>query len=614
MLASILIYRSLLFWLALLLPGYVVVRAVFRRDLHSGLLGTLAVANLATWGLLSPVSILCYVFRAPVWVFSTACSVAILAAVFEITRRRWWGALGKLLIAGSSVALLIVALDMIASARVGAFADGDARVHLARIRFLLDYGFNNDDPFVAVRYFFPLYHTNLHHALYAACAQVTYLDHHGVWWTSLAWGKLLAASGAYYMAWCLFENRWAACGTAVFAVLCQAPLTFLVYPNKLAPLWVIPVMIGSAVQAGRSPCPWQVPAKIGIGSLVLGQLHGLYAAFAGLLLGPPLGALAGVKLARRRPGGRWLACCVLALGVALPFVWASEVGSRPRGTGPAPSAGTTNGKTGRFVRFENGWVMHNPRHGIGSQYGWRAALLAAGAAVALRTNRRKEAGVLLGVVGTAAALLYIPPVCSILLRLAGREWILARLQFAMYLGFIGFVPAVIVFLMNGLVRTRWVLAGLTILVSGLALPYAWRSGTFTWSAYGRALTAPKAVRTISLWGPRTNAALLAAHVPAGSTVLVRAANAAGVVAAYDCHVVASNTASNGVVDQAQRRKDLARMLARKTPWPRRRALLRQYGVTHYVAVRGETLHPWLERAGTQAWQGQGLLLIALDTR
>ncbi len=609
---SILIYRSLLFWLALMLPGYVVVRVVCPRDLKSGLLGTIAVSCLATWGLLSPVSILCYVLHAPVWVFSVACVLIVLWAVVEITRRRWWPDLWQLVVAGLSIALLIVVLDMIAGARVGTFVDGDARAHLARIRFLLDHGFNNNDPFVAAKYFFPTYHTNLHHAFYAACSQIVGLDLSGVWYTSLPWGKLLAAAGAYYMVWCIFECRWAASVAAVFVVGCQGPVTFMVYPNKLAPYWMIPVMIGSAAQACRSPCSWNIPLKLGIGSLVLGQTHGLYAAFAGLLMGPPLVIIALVKLLRRRPDRWQLVCCVAALGVAIPLVLVSKFGSRPVVSSLAADR-TAVKEDGRFVHFDNGWVMHDPMRGFGRQYAWRFAAVAAGAFLALRGARRTEAGLMLAVVVTAGVVFYLPPVCSAVVRLAGKDWVLARMHFALYLGFVAFVPSLVVFLLDRRVRYWWVRSILTVLIGGIAIPYSWSTGDSPWPAYGRAVMAPVEERTVSLWGPRANAALLAQHVPVGSTVLTRASTAPGIVAIHDCYVVASNTCNKGVLDQPRRRADLKKMLAKETPWDERRALLRKYGVTHYVAVQGERLKPWLERAGTQAWKGQGFFLIALRT-
>ena len=83
-------YASLFFWLALLLPGYVLVRYVWQDDLRSGLLGTIGLSYLAVFTLLSPVSILCYLLHTPVAVFSAAYAVAVLAGALEITRRGWW--------------------------------------------------------------------------------------------------------------------------------------------------------------------------------------------------------------------------------------------------------------------------------------------------------------------------------------------------------------------------------------------------------------------------------------------------------------------------------------------------------------------------------------------
>ena len=203
-------YISLFFWLALLLPGYVLVRYFWEDDLRSGLLGTVGLSYLAVFALLSPISILCYLLHVPLGAFSVACSVTMLAGALEITRRGWWRDIVKLFAVSISVELLIVVADMVMGARVGALIAGDAVVHLARIRFLLDHGFNNCDPFVAGRYFFPIYHTNLHHALYAACSQLTGIHHVSVWYASLTWAKVLIATGSYYVAWSVFDRRWVA--------------------------------------------------------------------------------------------------------------------------------------------------------------------------------------------------------------------------------------------------------------------------------------------------------------------------------------------------------------------------------------------------------------------
>ena len=81
-------------------------------------------------------------------VLSGACVVAIVAGLEELIRRGWWRDLGRLLLAGVCVEMLIVAGDMVLGARVGAYTGGDATLHVARIRFLLDNGLSNIDPYV----------------------------------------------------------------------------------------------------------------------------------------------------------------------------------------------------------------------------------------------------------------------------------------------------------------------------------------------------------------------------------------------------------------------------------------------------------------------------------
>ena len=222
-------------------------------------------------GLLSPISILCYVLHAPLWVFSAACVLSVVAGAAELTRRRWWGGIGRLVVGGLCVELLIIVVDLVMGARVGAFmGGGDNRVHLARIRTIIQHGFNNFDPFVAGDHFFSIYHTNLLHSLLASCSQLVRVDQFGVWFTSLALGKLLAVCGVYYMAWCAFERRWVAWVAALFFLGTQGPNLFVIYPNKLCPFWLLPCMIGFAIQACQPPCSWRSWLKLGVGALLLG--------------------------------------------------------------------------------------------------------------------------------------------------------------------------------------------------------------------------------------------------------------------------------------------------------------------------------------------------------
>jgi len=398
-------YASLLFWLALALPGYVVVRHVWKDDLKSGLLGTIGLSYLAVLGLLSPVSIACYVLHAPLWVFSAACAMLVVAAMIEITHRGWWRETGKLVGIGLSFELLIVVLDLVMGARVGALIGGDAVLHLTRVRFLLDHGFSNYDPFVAGRHFFPIYHTNILHALYAACSQLTGIHHIWVWFASLVWGKLLIASGAYYMVWCIFDRRWVALVAAVFTVGCQGPVDFIIYPNKLAPLWIIAMMIGFAVQACKSPCTWKSPLKLVVGSLIVGQVHGLYGAFAGVALGPTLACVALARLIQRQADGWRLSVCAVALTAALPFPLVSKLtlNPRPRHSQSIQTQAEQDEEPEAPMKSR---IEMGPRVGWGTVHGWRPVCLGVGIICALAGSRRKQAAVLLAIASTVALIFY----------------------------------------------------------------------------------------------------------------------------------------------------------------------------------------------------------------
>ncbi len=602
-------YASLLFWLTLALPGYVLVRHFSKDDLDSGLLGTTGLSYLAVFGLLSPVSILCYLVRAPLWCFSATCVVAVVAGAIEVTRQGWWRGIGRMFVGGLSVGFLIVVADMVMGARVGAYLGGDAVLHLTRVRFLLDHGFSNHDPFVAGEYFFPTYHTNLLHALYAACSQLSGVHHMSVWFASLAWGKLLIAAGAYYMSWCIFGRRWVAWVAAVFAVGYQGPINFLVYPNKLAPLWIGALMIGFAVQACKSPCSWRSVLKLCVGSLVLGQIHSLYGAFAGIVLGPILCGIGLVRIFRRQPD-RWrVAACTVALTAALPFLLVSKftVSSKSR------SSSITKASTESAVAAVagKGWVTMGPRSGWGTVRGWRPICLAVGIICALAGSRRKQAAVLLAVVGTAALIFYLPPLCTAALGVFGKKWILSRMGFVLWLGFVGLVPASVAFLVEPKTRFWFVRSILCVLVLLFGAAFASAKESITWRGYLAQVSAPKDQRQGYLDVTRFIVEFFEDNIPRGVTVLADDWRGMVLTMVHDCHIVASSRVSKGIPDMAKRRKDLKTMLAANTPWPTRRALLREYDIEYFLpAAPGvEWIHGHVKKYPT----GQKVPLYLLDT-
>lgn len=603
-------HASLLFWLALALPGYVVVRHIWTDDLKSGLLGTIGLSYLITFGLLSPVSIVCYLLGAPLWVFSATCVIAVVTALIELTRRGWWRDTGKLIAGAFTFELAIIVVDLVMATRVGAVLAGDAVTHMARIRVLLDHGFNNQDPFVAGGYFFPIYHTNLIHALYASCSQLTGIHHAWVWFASLSWGKLLVASGSYYMAWCVFDRRWVGWVAAVFTVGAHGSLNFVVYPNKLAPLWILPLMIGFVVQACQPPCTWKSPLKLAIGSLVVGQVHSLYGAFAGLALGPVLGGFAVVTILRRRPGGWRLGACVVALTAALPFLAVSKVTSNPKPEF-SPAAKAEVKQPGASIDSETQWVTMGPRSGWGTVRGWRPLCLAVGIICALVGSRRRHTAILLAAAGIVALIFYVPPLCTAALHIFEKKWILSRMGLILYLGFAGLVPASVAYLVEPKPSQWWLRWILSAAALCFGMAFVTHKEPNTWERYYAKAVAPGPERHKHLGWTRQVVGFCKRNIPRGETVLVEKWSGMVLTMIHDCHIVAPERGSVGVPDLNQRRKDLEIMLAPYTPWETRRALLRQYNIKYFFPASSST--DWTRGHTLPRKAEPGFHLFLLDT-
>ncbi len=594
---------SLLFWLGLLLPGYVVVRLVSPEDLKSGLMGTIGLSYLAVFGVLTPVSVVCYLFHLPVGVLSGTCVLIFGVAVVQIARRRWWLDLGKLLIAGLSVELLIVVVDLAMGSRVGSYLAGDAWVHVARIRFLVDHGFSNYEPFVAAKHFFPIYHTNLVHALHASCVRLTGVDFLSEWFISLVWAKLVIAAGCYYMGWCIFERRWAAWAVALFVVGRMAPVAFVGYPNKLAPLWLLPLMIGFVVQACRSPLGWRPALKLAVGSLVLAQTHGMYAVIAGLVLGPYLACVFLIRLTRRR-ADRWrLGACVAALFVAAPFVLIAHYKARP------PSESMSPRIAKRFVHFENGWVMVKLKNPVSLELG------ALGALCCLAGARRRQAGVLAVSTATAALIMYVPPICTAAITASGvaSTLLVYRMGCLITLGSSGLLVGGVVFLLEPAVRSRWLRALMSVCVVLLGGQLSSPKAPHDWSSYYQAAVSHSRREgwLASLHAQRT---FFQRHIPAGATVLTDDRSEMWLVMCHDCYVILGGGRTPGVTDRPQRSRDKKTILAPDTPWDVRCEFLRKYDVNLFlVSQRKLDSIKWTQGHVRAYWKGPGYLLLSLAT-
>ncbi len=581
-------WESLLFWLGLLLPGYAALRLAAPEELKSGLLGVVGLSYLAALAVLSPVSILCYVLRLPVAFFAGTCVVAFLVGLALIILRSWWRDLGKLVLAGVSLELFILLADLVTGGRVGAFLGGDAKVHVARIRFLVEHGFSNYDPYVSAKCFFALYHTNILHALYAAGAVLTGAEVLEVWYASLVWAKLVIAAGAYYLTWRVFERSWVAWVGALFLVGWLAPVTFVVYPNQLAPCWLLPLMLGFGVQACQSPCPGSSVLKLAVGSLVLGQVHGLYAIFAGAVLAPLLAAVLLHRLVRGHPDRLRVAACLAALGTGAPFVLMTKYASPPEPpSAPAPaSAPAPVTQDDGFHHWANGWVMLKPTAALGGRRGLGLVLLAGGMVGALVGSRRKPAGVLAAMTAIAAGILFIPPVCRAAIQALGEGWIVARAEVILQLGMIAFVPGTVAFWLDGRLRWRGIRPLLSIGAVCLGALFGRHEERHSWPTYYRTATAAQVDRQARLRQLQQMGVFFREHMPRGATVLTDEEHAMWLVMLYDCRVVAAARGSSPP-DIEQRKSDLAAMLTAETPWAVRRELLHRYGITAFLK---ETAH------------------------
>ena len=128
----------------------------------------------------------------------------------------------------------------------------------------------------------------------------------------------------------------------------------------------------------------------------------------------------------------------------------------------------------------------------------------------------------------------------------------------------------------------------SLLVLFMALMYPNRKPEYTWANYCAVASAPRDERESYLTQTAHIAAFFDKHIPAGSTVLLEPCPAAVLTMLHDCHIVAPKNSGNGIADLKQRRRDLALMLTRDTPWNVRCPLLRKYDIKYFMPARAPT--------------------------
>lgn len=627
------------FWLSLAAPGYVLVRRFWPQALTGGALSALALGYLFTFALITPVCALLYALRAPMAMLSSVLVVAILGSCALLYRARRSFAMPSV----SWIAIVsgtIIAIDLVLGLHSGSNFGGDGRYHASRVRMLLVHGFNSWDPLVPGGRFDDVYHSNVYHAVMAASAQLTGLEAPGAWAFALFFAKLAACAATYHLVFTVFGERWTAwCAITIFVVFMASQST-LSYPNMLAAYWLIPLAAAFLVEAIAAKHPVWPALGLAATALVLPGVHGLYYVFAALVMGAVL--LAALVWTRVRPvqglTTRNLLLAMLVLGMGVPWFGVRAMGRAATAqtqlqarnaqiakpplpqavTVPAVSADATDAadeaddtdeatastapakrklpryalaraKRNRgFIDLGNGQMMFDIERFLrpGSGQLQLLLLLAIGARIG---HRRRALLPLLGVTCVILVMLYVPPVCTALIKIAGAPWIVRRLSALLGVLHLAIVPALL-FSLAARAIAKPIVRALCLVVGML---YAYVRGVDD-SVWTRAAYLEKGAKGGSalyngLRGHARKRALFARTVPFEATIVLPPQRSGELVMACDCYPFALglDQSGHGIRDLDERRAATEILLGRDADLATRVALLRHYGVDRLYVKKWE---------------------------
>lgn len=620
-----------IFWLLLLIPGAAIAQRFDRDRLEDGGFLVLGGASLVWSALvLAPIAVICFWIGLPLWIFTAWCAIAVAGGLALLVRDKAWRPMRRVLLTGLAVELAVMLVDLVLAGRVGAMVSADAVLHVSRVRYLLDHGLNNYDHFVGPPYWYPVYHTNLLYALIASCAQATRLEPILVWHLSLPMAKAAILLAAAQMAHCIVRRPWAPWLAAMFILGARGPVPFLLYPNQLAPWCLIPLIVGFAVRACVGPCRWiDLVRIVGLG-LVLGTLHGMYGGFALLAIGPLLAGAALLGLVRRRDD-RWRLALTGALLLisagSMPF--ASRLMDRPydpaliysfsngqssgvRSTEPAESSAPADvasdqstidrggadlaGRTGdvrrilgesadRFLQFDNGWVML--RWGIGwhARYGWKPALFIAALVVMFILGRRGEAVALLAVAVSIWIWLHTP-LCTLLLRGLGADWMALRLAAVLDVLTIIVLPAAAALALDRASRFAWLRPIASLAALGLGAWLFAPKAPYDWPTYWRDATQPVAARRAALVRPHIDRGrAIEEFAEPGAVIAAPAVIGMRSLLAADGFIIAPVRGSLGVPNLGMRRRALYQLFDSQLGSRQRAAILDEWNARYVMDQR-----------------------------
>lgn len=641
------------FWAFFLLPGWALGRGWLpglgrvEMPARSGGLGTIAYGYAYSLLLLSPVSLLCYALHAPLWTFSAAVCCSVLWALVGLVRARAWRSLRRPSLALLPTSLILAAL-LFLQAQLGAWLDGDATYHLAKIRRLLEHGFDNRDLYLREYRFAHAYHSNLLLPVYAALAQLTRQNELTSWFYTEVWAKLLVAAGHFVLGQTLSGQRSVGFLLACVILVLNAGETYALYPNTLCVGWLLPLLLASGFRGlSAAADEWRRrAAELALLVFVLAQVHGVYAVYGLLILGPILAL--GSAWPRRFAARPVCAASLLALLPALPFVLISAYGFRdpepvtsapdaiaPPAVTPVRPAGlaepigehrdrvapqkpeTAVSDGGHLEKVldatDSGQVSLKPER-MGGLGFVSVGFVALGLGCVLYTRRRLQLAAAAFASVWLAVILFVPACASLASRLLQGHFVVARLSTVLTSCLVFGVCAVLCWpLARAPERVRkGAYAALTLFASWGAtfLP---GHAPVRFRAHWTQALAPEPQRHAQLDRLLERQTLLRAQLPAGSTVLTTPRFARQVVMLTDCYVLAADRGHTHVLGVDKRRRDLVFMNAAETPWPARARLIQHYGL-RYVTFerRWQRRYAWAYQHGKLLGSAAGQDLIELD--
>lgn len=612
-----------LFWLLLAVPGLAALAYFRPADEQDGVLGTVGLAYVISFALLSPACIAGYWLELPLWSFSgylTALVVAGLCALYA-RRKLWWHPRRPSI--GQASAAFVLTLGLVLGSAIHTELGGDSRFHVGRIRYLVGSGLNNADPYTGTG-FLHLYHTNIYHAVMAAGSQLTGCDVLVFWSSSLPWAKLAVACGIYLLALRVSGSHSAAWIAVLWRFVGDVLHAYTFYPNCLAPGWLLPIGLGCAFAAFTTTNARYHLVLLFACSLVTAEFHGLYSGFLACIVASaciPLSLFRVIaRPAARRRAVELLIAAGLAVAIALPFLYIARSTHRPAEVnyaynGGSPHArGSSANRMLRLMKVDESGEIYAPVEQI---FGGRDVQVAAGIAfVLLFWRRRDQAAMLFPAFVVPATVLMVPAMATPVANLLGAGWILQRLISVISVPYIALIASGVGVVLEQLKSRRYVTPAIAVSLLLLGLrPIGGFSTSMIATSANLLWLVPDNdfLRREYSGSMRTDQEMLAKAIPAGSTVLVHPFLGRELAMLHYMRFIRVSRGHSGVPDLDQRTHDLHKLMhVRHQRNESTRNLLQKYNIRYCITGRRGRLR-WRFKSQDIVGQTDRLTVIRIHT-